>query len=48
MTPLPELVQSLLDPQAYLNNKKRFEPVAVDDLKSSYPSLDVIHLIVDT
>ena len=37
-----------LTEQAYLNNKKRFESVAVDDLKSLYPSLNVIHLIVDT
>ena len=37
-----------LTEQAYLNNKKRFEPVAVDDLKSLYPGLDVVHLIVNT
>ena len=33
---------------AYLNNKKRFEPVDLDDLKNLYPNLNVIHLIVDT
>ena len=37
-----------LTEQAYLNNKKRFETVDLDDLKSSYPNLNIIHLIVDT
>jgi len=37
-----------LTQQAYLNNKKRFEEVDLNDLKSLYPSLNVIHLIVDT
>jgi len=37
-----------LTEQAYLNNKKRFEEVDLDDLKRSYPSLDIIHLTVDT
>ena len=37
-----------LTEQAYLNNKKKFEEVALDDLKNSYPNLDIIHLIVDT
>ena len=37
-----------LDEQAYLNNKKRFEAVDLDDLKSLYPNLKIIHLIVDT
>jgi len=37
-----------LTEQAYLNNKKRFEEVDVDDLKRSYPRLNVIHLTVDT
>ncbi len=37
-----------LTEQAYLNNKKRFEPVDLDDLKRRYPDLSVIHLIVDT
>lgn len=37
-----------LTAQAYLNNKKKFEEVALDDLKNLYPNLDIIHLIVDT
>ena len=37
-----------LTEQAYLNNKKRFEPVDLNDLKGLYPNLDIIHLIVDT
>ncbi len=34
--------------QAYLNNKKRFEPVDLDDLKKRYPQLEILHLTVDT
>jgi predicted kinase len=34
--------------QAYLNNKKMFEPVNLDDLKKEYPKLRIKHLIVDT
>jgi predicted kinase len=37
-----------LTPQAYLNNKKKFEPVDLDDLKGRFPSLSIIHLLVDT
>jgi len=37
-----------LTPQAYLNNKKNFEPVDLDDLKKAYPGLKVVHLLVDT
>lgn len=37
-----------LTEQAYLNNKKKFEEVDLDDLKRSYPNLDIIHLTVDT
>ena len=37
-----------LTEQAYLNNKKRFEEVDVDDLKRLYPNLNIIHLKVDT
>ena len=33
---------------AYLANKKKFEPVDVDDLKMRYPNLKIIHLTVDT
>ena len=37
-----------LTEQAYLNNKKKFEPVDLDDLKVTYPKLKIMHLIVDT
>jgi len=37
-----------LTEQAYLNNKKKFEAVDLDDLKSLYPELGIVHLIVDT
>jgi hypothetical protein len=34
--------------EAYLNNKKRFETVDLDDLKKRYPKLKIVHLTVDT
>ena len=34
--------------QAYLNNKKIFEPVDLDDFKKRHPQLRVVHLTVDT
>ena len=34
--------------QAYLGNKKRFEPVDLDDLKRRHPQLKIVHLTVDT
>jgi predicted kinase len=37
-----------LTEQAYLNNKRTFEEVDVDDLKRLYPKLEIIHLTVDT
>ncbi len=37
-----------LTEQAYLNNKRRFEPVDLDDLKKLYPELHIVHLVVDT
>ena len=37
-----------LTEQAYLNNKKKFEEVDMDDLKRLYPKLNIIHLTVDT
>lgn len=37
-----------LTEQAYLNNKAKFEEVDLDELKRSYPGLDILHLIVDT
>ena len=43
-----EYESNALDEQAYLNNKKKFEAVDLDELKDLYPELDVTHLIVDT
>ena len=37
-----------LTKQAYLNNKKKFEPVDLDDLKKRHPNLEITHLTVDT
>jgi hypothetical protein len=33
---------------AYLANKKKFEPVDIEDLKKRYPTLRILHLTVDT
>jgi len=43
-----EYVSNALTEQAYLNNKKRFEAVNLDDLKKRHPGLNTVHLIVDT
>jgi hypothetical protein len=43
-----EYVSNALTEQAYLNNKKKFEEVDLDNLKRLNPNLDIIHLIVDT
>ena len=37
-----------LTEQAYLNNQKKFEPIDLEDLKIHYPTLKIVHLIVDT
>jgi hypothetical protein len=37
-----------LTEEAYLSNKKKFEAVDLDDLKSLYPKLNIIRLVVDT
>ena len=37
-----------LTEQAYENNKKKFEAVNLDDLKSLHPDLNILHLLVDT
>ncbi len=37
-----------LDEKAYFNNKKKFEEVDLDDLKTSYPDLKIVLLTVDT
>jgi len=41
-------VSNALTEQAYLNNKKKFEEVDLNDLKDLNPNLNIIHLIVDT
>ena len=43
-----EYVSNALTEEAYLNNKNKFEPVDLSDLKAQLPGLDIIHLIVDT
>ena len=43
-----DYVSNALTRQAYLNNKKKFEEVDLNDLKDLYPDLGIIHLIVDT
>jgi predicted kinase len=43
-----EYVSNALTEEAYLNNKKKFEAVNLDDLKKLYSRLDIVHLIVDT
>jgi len=37
-----------LTKEAYYNNKKKFEPVDLDDLKKRHPHLKIMHLTVDT
>ena len=37
-----------LTPEAYYNNKKKFEPVDMEDLKRRFPQLQIMHLTVDT
>jgi len=37
-----------LTEQAYLNNQRKFQPVNLEELKNKYPSLTIVHLIVDT
>jgi hypothetical protein len=37
-----------LTPQAYFNNKERFEPVNLQVFKDRFPELTIVHLVVDT
>ena len=37
-----------LTEQAYLNNMQKFEAVDLEDLKTRYPGLRILHLLVDT
>jgi len=41
-------VSNALTEEAYLNNKRKFEAVDLDNLKKLNPSLKLIHLVVDT
>ena len=43
-----EYESNALTPQAYFNNKERFEPVDLDEIKARFPNLSTIHLVVDT
>jgi hypothetical protein len=43
-----EYKSNALTKEAYFNNKKKFEPVDLDDLKKRYPQLEIVHLTVDT
>jgi len=43
-----EYVSNALTEAAYLDNKKKFEPVDLPDLKKIHPTLDILHLVVDT
>ncbi len=37
-----------LTEQAYTNNVKKFEPVDLQELKTLFPDLNIVHLVVDT
>lgn len=37
-----------LTEQAYTNNVKKFEPVDLQELKTLFPDLNILHLVVDT
>ena len=37
-----------LTEQAYINNKERFQPIDLNDLKQVYPHLEIVHFLVDT
>jgi predicted kinase len=41
-------VSNALTEEAYLNNKKKFEAVNLDELKKMNPGLYIVHLVVDT
>ena len=43
-----DYVSNALTEQAYLNNKKKFDAVDLDDLEKRYPDLKILHLVVDT
>ena len=37
-----------LTPQAYFNNKERFEAVNLDEIKTRFPNLSTVHIVVET
>jgi hypothetical protein len=37
-----------LTKDAYLSNKRKFEQVDMDDLKRSFPQLEIVHFTVST
>jgi predicted kinase len=41
-------VSNALTEKAYLDNKKKFEAVDLNDLKKQNPGLKIVHLVVDT
>jgi predicted kinase len=41
-------VSNALTVEAYLANKRKFEPVDLDDLKTRFPQLKIVQLTVDT
>jgi predicted kinase len=41
-------VSNALTEEAYLNNKKRFQPVDLEAIKKTNPGIKLIHLVVDT
>lgn len=43
-----EYVSNALTEEAYLNNKNKFEPVDLDNLKKRHTDLNIILLVVDT
>ena len=43
-----EYVSNALTAEAYLNNKKKFEPVDIEALKKSIRQLRILHFVVDT
>ena len=43
-----DYVSNALTEEAYLNNKKKFEPVDLPAMKAENPALEILHLVVDT
>ena len=43
-----DYTSNALTEEAYLDNREKFEPVDLGDIKARHPGLDIIHLTVDT